>query len=162
MINEIKGFVKMKEIKMSDAAQYVYDRDYNSLAKQFIDKSKQEVKFRLDMNLEEFKILLELFKELTNGRRGKKEYEYLLNDLELLKDVKQIIISKRKKEATKKATETRSKKVKEKIENAINILNLENKKITPYTISKTSGVSFQTVKKYISKDTLKSLNENKS
>jgi len=152
----------MKEIKMSDAAQYVYDRDYNSLAKQFIDKSNQEVKFRLDMNLEEFKILLELFKELTNGRRGKKEYEYLLNDLELLKDVKQIIISKRKKEATKKATETRSKKVKEKIENAINILNLENKKITPYTISKTSGVSFQTVKKYISKDTLKSLNENKS
>lgn len=54
-----------------------------------------------------------------------------------------------KKRATKKATQTKIKASKEKIENAKNLLLLENKKITPYSIAKTAGVSYNTVIKYI-------------
>jgi len=51
--------------------------------------------------------------------------------------------------ATQKATEARTKRAKKKIDNAINILRLENKPITHYSISKVAGVSYNTVKKYI-------------
>jgi len=47
------------------------------------------------------------------------------------------------------ATEVRTKKVKEKIQNAINLLNLENKAITPYQVAKTAGISYNTAKKHL-------------
>lgn len=72
-------------------------------------------------------------KELVNKLWGAKPYH----------------ISKKKRSATQKATETRSKKAKDKINNAINLLQLENKPITHYSIAQTSGVSFNTVKKHI-------------
>jgi uncharacterized membrane protein YgaE (UPF0421/DUF939 family) len=53
-----------------------------------------------------------------------------------------------KQKAVEKATSTRSKKAKQKIENAINILRLENKEITVYAVSKTAKVSYNTAKKY--------------
>jgi ElaB/YqjD/DUF883 family membrane-anchored ribosome-binding protein len=104
------------------------------------------------MSLEQFKTLLELFKELSYGRHGKKEFERLLSDLELLKGVKKIIIQEKKRKATQKANEARSQKAK-------NILRLENEKINYTSIAKKAGVSFVTVKKYIDEDSLKSLNE---
>ena len=52
------------------------------------------------------------------------------------------------------ATEARSKKAKEKINNAINLLRLQGKEITPYAVAKEAGVSFVTARKY-----LNSLNE---
>lgn len=58
-------------------------------------------------------------------------------------------VSVSKKKATQKATKVRSDKAKEKIQNAINLLQLENKTITHYSIATTSGVSFNTVKKHI-------------
>ena len=59
------------------------------------------------------------------------------------------IPSNSKRLATKKATKVRSDKAKEKIQNAINLLHLENKAITHYSISQASGVSYNTVKKHI-------------
>ena len=59
------------------------------------------------------------------------------------------IISFKKQKAIQKATEVRSDKAREKINNAINLLHLENKAITHYSIAKTSGVSYNTVKKHI-------------
>jgi len=56
----------------------------------------------------------------------------------------------KKTEATKAATEARIEAAKKKIENAINLLRIENKKINYNTIAKTAGVSYITVKKYIS------------
>ena len=53
------------------------------------------------------------------------------------------------------ATEARIKRTKEKIVNAINILRMENKEITPYQVAKEAEVSYNTAKKY-----LKSFNEN--
>lgn len=66
-----------------------------------------------------------------------------------LYEAEEYIPSAKKQIATKKATEVRSKKAKEKIQNAINLLQLENKPITHYSIANTSGVSFNTVKKHI-------------
>jgi hypothetical protein len=57
--------------------------------------------------------------------------------------------SVKKTDAAEKATEARTKKAKAKIQNAINILNLENRKITHYSIAQEAKVSYNTVKKYI-------------
>lgn len=72
--------------------------------------------------------------------------EELINKLH---EAEEYIPSANKQLATKKATEVRSKKAKEKIQNAINLLQLENKPITLYSIANTSGVSYNTVKKHI-------------
>ncbi|MGD9554761.1 MAG: hypothetical protein AB7D96_07600 [Arcobacteraceae bacterium] len=68
--------------------------------------------------------------------------------------------SVRKSLATRKATETREKKVKEKINRAIDNLRIfSDKAITHYAIAKEAKVSFVTVKKYISENDLISLNK---
>jgi predicted transcriptional regulator len=59
------------------------------------------------------------------------------------------------------ATEVRSKKVKYKMNIAIEILQTQKKEITHYAIAKISNVSFNTVKKYMSDEYIKSLNEMK-
>ena len=59
------------------------------------------------------------------------------------------------------ATEVRSKKVKYKMNIAIEILQTQKKEITHYAIAKISNVSFNTVKKHMSDDYIKSLNEMK-
>jgi len=46
-----------------------------------------------------------------------------------------------------KAREKRTNNTNKKIENAINTLYMENKKITVYSVSKLAGVSFNTCKK---------------
>jgi predicted transcriptional regulator len=50
--------------------------------------------------------------------------------------------------ATNKATKKRTDSAKKKIENAINIMRLENKKMTYYAIAKRANVSYNTAKKY--------------
>jgi len=93
--------------------------------------------------------------EITNliPEIEKIENEYLREKLlTFIKNGKIIKYSTKKAIATEKATEARTKKAKEKIQNAINILRLENKKITHYSIAKTADVSYVTVKKYITLD----------
>ena len=55
----------------------------------------------------------------------------------------------KKKEAAAKATEARTAVAKKKIEDAINLLRIENKKINYNTIAKRAKVSYLTVKKYV-------------
>ena len=57
-------------------------------------------------------------------------------------------VSPKKKKAMIEATNVRIRKAKEKIENAINILRMENRPITIYSVSKESGVSYNTASKY--------------
>jgi len=57
-------------------------------------------------------------------------------------------ISTIKRNATLKANEIRVKKARRKIETAINLLRLENREITVYSVSKEAKVSYNTVKKY--------------
>ena len=57
--------------------------------------------------------------------------------------------SKKIQDATVAATKARTNAAKKKIQDAINMLRFENKKITYYSISKYSNVSYNTVKKYL-------------
>jgi len=77
------------------------------------------------------------------------EKEKLLKALDNAKIIK---YSPKKANAAEQATAARTKKAKEKIQNAVNILRMENKKITYYSVAKTAKVSYSTVKKYISLD----------
>jgi Fic family protein len=53
-----------------------------------------------------------------------------------------------KRNATKKATEIKKQLTKDKIVNAVNLMNLEGKKITISSVAKVSGCSYNTVKKH--------------
>ncbi len=112
---------------------------------------------RLDLNEGEFDIL----KRHINFEKleSKKHVEIVKTLLEKLEKPKEIDYSFKKHSASEKATKARTNKAKSKMQNAINILRMECKSITHYSISKTSGVSFNTVKKYYSDETLLSLNE---
>ena len=57
--------------------------------------------------------------------------------------------SKKKTKSAHRATAIRQQRAKEKIQNAINLLKLEGKEITPYRIAKTAGVSYNTARKYL-------------
>jgi len=72
----------------------------------------------------------------------------LLRNLELRKHSSKI------DQATKKATAKRTATAKKKIQNAVNILRIENKKITHYSVAKTACVSYTTVKKYLQQELL--------
>lgn len=54
----------------------------------------------------------------------------------------------KKQSSIQEATKARERIAKEKINNAINLLRIENKNITAYAIAKKSGCSYNTVKKY--------------
>jgi len=53
-----------------------------------------------------------------------------------------------KQVSARKATVVRQERAKEKIRNAINLLHLKDKKINVNSISRESGVAYNTVKKY--------------
>ncbi len=59
------------------------------------------------------------------------------------------VISKKKQETAKNALEIKVTRTKEKVQNAINLLRLQNKPINAYQITKLSGVSYNTARKYI-------------
>lgn len=53
-----------------------------------------------------------------------------------------------KQAAAIKATEVKKRRAKEAIVNAINLMRLEGRKITAYSVAKAAGVSYNTAKKY--------------
>ena len=59
------------------------------------------------------------------------------------------VISKKKQETAKNALEIKVTRTKEKVQNAINLLRLQNKPINAYQITKLSGVSYNTARKYL-------------
>jgi len=63
----------------------------------------------------------------------------LINKSEMLPD---------KRQNPEKARKAKTSKVKEKIENAINLLRLQGKPINAYQVSKLSGVAYNTARKY--------------
>ena len=56
---------------------------------------------------------------------------------------------KRANAAVDVATAARTAKAKKKIENAVNLLRMEGKAITPYSVAKKAGVSYNTARKYL-------------
>lgn len=119
--------------------------------------------YRLDLTQAEYDelksfIMLDELKQdiLKSQKKGFVIYDKLLDKINNPRSIK---YSAKKSLAADKATEARSNKAKAKIDNAINILRMENKEITHYSISKTGNVSYNTVKKYISLDDMKALNK---
>jgi len=110
--------------------------------------------YRLDMD----HIELETLKNIIKGD-GHINQTALQSLNEKISEVKIIKRSEAKIQAAIKATDIKIQQTKDKIENGINIQRLENKKFTHYSIAKSSGVSINTVKKYIDDDRLKSLND---
>ena len=103
-------------------------------------------KYKIELTEDELSFIIVNFPIITNDEKE------LVNANELHKkfvSAKLHSVSVRKQRATQKATQVRSEKAKEKIQNAINLLHLENKAITHYSIAQASGVSFNTVKKHI-------------
>ncbi len=142
-------FITLNEIK----ALLLYNYIKRNIIKGLI-MSESEYKYRFDFeanDLEQLQKLLNRVQELDKYDTLKELYS--LNEMiELISKPKKIKKSAKKMVATDKATEARTARAKEKIQNAINILRMENKKITHYSIAKTAGVSYLTVKKYISLD----------
>jgi len=87
--------------------------------------------------------------ELIQALKNNKPNPIVKRILSLLNGLEERKTSIRIAEATSKATESRIAKAKEKIQNAINLLRMENKKMTHYSIAKTAEVSYVTVKKYL-------------
>ena len=103
--------------------------------------------YKIEVTTEELRILMQLM-ALSSGRDlyDDKIGEVLYRKLYYAKPHS---VSEKKQQATQNATKVRSDKAKDKINNAINLLQFENKPITHYSIAQTSGVSFNTVKKHI-------------
>lgn len=96
-------------------------------------------KHRIDLSKDDYLELMDLLSKAKLSRS--------LNDS--MNGVRLIKNSDAKKNATKKATRVRTKIAKDKIQNAINILRLENRAITTYSVAQEAGVSYNTVKKYM-------------
>lgn len=124
---------------------------------------------RLDLTKLEYEYLIKCidFEKLEEiEKRIEKDNENFetvksFNIIDKLNNPKEIEYSTNKSIAAMKATEERSKKVKYKMKIAIEILQTQKKEITHYAIAKISKVSFNTVKKHMSDEYIKSLNEMK-
>ncbi len=117
---------------------------------------------RLDFTKLEYECLIEIidFEKLKEIEKRYKEIEGF-SIVNKLNNPKNINFSLAKYLASEKATKVRSNKAKYKIDTAVEILRTQRKDITRYSVAKVSGVSFSTVKRYMSDETLKYLNEKK-
>ena len=117
---------------------------------------------RLDLTKLEYECLIEIidFEKLKEIEKRYKEIEGF-SIVNKLNNPKNINFSLAKYLASEKATKVRSNKAKYKIDTAVEILRTQRKDITRYSVAKVSGVSFSTVKRYMSDETLKYLNEKK-
>jgi len=120
-------------------------------------------KIRLEFDSKfEFNLFLEFVKidEIKKAYEVTKDEEFnvYLKFLKMLEKPKIIKYSSKKSKAAAAATEARIEKVKEKINNAINILKLEGKKLNFHNIAKTANVAYLTVRKYLTKEDLEKLN----
>jgi len=107
------------------------------------------MKYQKDNEMKEIRLVLDV-----------KDYEYIKEFLEKRKARKNVIQNfiqartdylertKTKRTATTKATEAKIKKVREKIDNAIQLLKFMQKDITIYQVAKEAEISFNTAKKY--------------
>lgn len=98
------------------------------------------------MRFDVFGYTIEIDKRLTNAKDIPDELLQALKVIE--KYSKTIEATPAQKKAADIARQTKSKKTKEKILNAIALLKLEGKNLSEYAIAKTSGCSINTIKKY--------------
>ena len=79
---------------------------------------------------------------------GQEVTQYLVELAMQIRETELQPTSYKKVKATKTATTARENKAKEKIRSAVNMMNLQGDKININSVSKVSGVAYNTVKKY--------------
>jgi len=94
---------------------------------------------RLTLNDDEVLELMKAISKVNYPLYTKIQNQY---DADISRDIT------KKQSSILEATKSRERIAKAKINNAINLLRLEDKKITTYAIAKESGCSYNTVKKY--------------
>lgn len=82
------------------------------------------------------------------GTLNNKEYDLIESLLDKAEIENKKEVSPKKVSAAKKATDKRTQNAKKKIENALNLMRLENKPISVYLVAKEAGVSYNTANKY--------------
>jgi len=122
-----------------------------------MDKIRLEFENRLEYSLFLEFVKIDKIKEAYEVTKDE-EFNVYLKFLKMLENPNVIKYSPKKIKAAATATEARIEKVKEKINNAINILKLEGKKLNFHNIAKTAGVAYLTVRKYLTKEDLEKLN----
>jgi len=107
---------------------------------------KYDFKYRIDLDYDYWQLLVKYLDQIEPA-----EEDYILfNEMkEKVLNPKKIKRSAKKMIAAEDATAARTKKAKEKINNAVNILRMEGKPVTAYRVSKVAGISYNTAKKYI-------------
>ena len=95
--------------------------------------------------------------KISIEKKAFKEKEKLPNDLRwalqiIEKYSSKIEPSNKRIESARRAANSKAKKAKEKIDNAINLLKLQGVEITIYKVAKTAKVSYNTAKKYLSQN----------
>ena len=88
--------------------------------------------------------LIEKVDKLGENEPVKQALENLLKNAE-------VIENKRNLENTKKATEIKKLKAREKVQNAINLLRLQGEEVNAYRVAKIANISYNTARKYLSK-----------
>ena len=98
--------------------------------------------YRLDLDKHE---LIHLIYLLENTHIGESESAVFCN---MLNKMKHIQFSAKKTTCTVVANKAKIIKSKEKVQNAVNLLRLEDRLTTVANIAKTAGISYNTAKKY--------------
>ena len=113
-------------------------------------------RYRMELTLDEWRMLdrlIDSVEEAINcgviGHFDDRDTDALILLANKLKTAKLIKASPKRKEAAAIARDARSAKVKEKIQNAINWLRMEDREITPYAVAKTANISYNTARKYL-------------
>lgn len=88
------------------------------------------------------------YKDISNYLK-KKDKNNLLKILEDAKDIYEKSITVKKLEAPKKANQAKVENSIAKVENAINLLRMEDKKINANTVAKTAKIDYKTASKYL-------------
>ena len=105
-------------------------------------------KYRLDLSKDDLESLVKSIEEF-NASKDLNVATLLVEKIShQLNNGKEVKYSTKKQLAASNATKLRVKRAKQRIENAVNILRMENKNITMYAVAKVSGCSINTVKKY--------------
>ena len=113
---------------------------------------KYDFKYRVDLDFDYWQLLTKYLDQLEPTE----EDVALFNEMKQIADnPKKIRRSTKKQIAAEDATAARSKKAREKLQNAVNILRMERKKVTPYQVAKTAGISYNTARKYLSLNEVK-------
>jgi hypothetical protein len=85
------------------------------------------------------------FNDIISELKNRQDLVDILLDA---KAVYELSITDKKKNATKAAHKANKEKTKEKIQNAVNLLRIENRKINVNSVSKAAGVHYKTARKY--------------